>query len=465
MTANAPAGAAPRRRAQVLSWSLWDWGGAAFNAVVTTFVFTRWITSDAFVEAGQDTDAVIADHTAWVGWGLTAAGVLIAVLAPALGALADASGRRKGWLGANTAACVAAMVAMFFVQPRPGSMSDAVILGVVLLSLGNVFFELASVAYNAMLLDISTPTTIGRISGLGWGAGYVGGIVLLLTLFVGFIDPEVGWFGVTAVDGMNIRVSVLLSAVWFAVFAIPVLTAVAERPRPARPARIAGAYRTLARDVAALWRTRRPVLWYLVASAVYRDGLAGVFTFGAVIASGTFDFSASEVMMFAVAANVIAGACTMAAGWLDDRIGPRRVVIGSLIGLVVSGGAVFALHDAGKTAFWGFGLALTMFVGPAQAASRALLVRLSDADAQTEAFGLYATTGRAASFLAPLAFATLVTVAGAQYWGILGIVFVLALGLGLLLLVRFPTGRGVDGRRDVATAAGADVGAVAGAAA
>lgn len=440
---------------EVVAWSAWDWGSAAFNAVVTTFVFSRWITSDAFVEQGADTAAVTATHSAWLGWGLTAAGVLVALTAPALGALADSSGRRRPWLAGGTLLTVLAMVGMVFVDPVPGSLGRAVVLGVVLLSLGNVFFELASVAYNALLLQISTPSTVGRVSGIGWGAGYVGGIVLLLVLFVGFINPEVGWFGVTGEHGWDIRVSVLVSALWFAVFAVPVLLVVRDGPRgPAadgaarhRVRGLAGAYRKLGADVAHLWRTDRPTLGFLVASAVYRDGLAGVFTFGAVIASGTFGFSASEVIVFAIAANVVAGLATIAAGWLDDRLGPRRVVVGSLVALVLAGVAVFALHDGGARVFWVFGLLLSAFVGPAQSASRALLARLARPGHETEVFGLYATTGRAASFLAPFAFSTLVAVSGTQVWGIVGIVAVLLVGLVLMLLVRFPAGRGVDGSR------------------
>jgi len=469
-TSGAPA---PRHlRRQITAWSLWDWGGAAFNAVVTTFVFTPWLTSDTFVEQGADADAVTAQHSAWLGWGLTVAGVLIAVLAPALGALADRSGRRKLWLGANSAVVFVTMLALWFVEPVPGHLSRAVVLGVVLLSLGNVFYELAGVAYNALLLQISTPRTIGRISGIGWGAGYVGGIVLLLVLFVGFINPDVGWFGVTDAHGLDFRVSMVVAALWFGIFAIPVLVVVDERRRspfggevtePAAAAvtrqahaddgarglrAVAAAYRQLFRDLARLWRTSRSTLGFLVASAVFRDGLAGVFTFGAVIASGTFGFSSSEVIVFAIAANVVAGVCTVSAGWLDDRIGPRRVVIGSLVGLVVAGTAVFALHDAGQAPFWVFGLLLSAFVGPAQSASRALLGRLAEPGRETEIFGLYATTGRAASFLAPFAFSTLVSVTGHQYWGILGIVGVLLVGLVLLLLVRFPSGRGIGGLHD-----------------
>ena len=435
---------------RVVAWSLWDWGSAAFNAVITTFVFTRWITSTDFVDrdlvaeadAGSATaqtlvDAAVAEHSTWLGWGLTIAGILIALLAPVTGARSDDAGRRKLWLGIHTGVVVLVSAAMFFVVPDPDALTRNILLGITLLAVGNVFFELALVNSNAMLSQIATPGNYGRVSGIGWGAGYIGGIVLLLVLFVGFINPEVGWFGVTSADGLDIRVSVLLSAVWFAVFAVPVLLAVPEKARSATHRRIGfvGAYAAVLRSVRDLWRHARHTLAFLVASAIYRDGLAGVFTFGAVIASGTFGFSASEVVVFAIAANLVAGVSTIVGGYVDDRVGSKRIIVASLIGLVVSGVAVFVLRDAGTTAFWVFGLALCLFVGPAQSASRSLLSRVAPVGREAEVFGLYATTGRAASFLAPLAFSTFILIGGSQAWGILGIVLVIGIGLALLLPV------------------------------
>ena len=441
---------------RVVAWSLWDWGSAAFNAVITTFVFTRWITSTDFVdrdlvaeaEAGSATaqalvDAAVANHSAWLGWGLTAAGILIALLAPVTGARSDDAGRRRLWLGIHTGVVVLVSAAMFFVVPDPDALTRNILLGITLLAVGNVFFELAAVNYNAMLTQISTRQNYGRVSGIGWGAGYIGGIVLLLILFVGFINPEIGWFGVTKADGMDIRVSVLLSAVWFAAFAVPVLLAVPEKPQAPghRRVGILGSYVALGRSIRDLWRHARHTLAFLVASAVYRDGLAGVFTFGAVIASGTFGFSAAEVVVFAIAANLVAGVSTIVGGFLDDRLGAKRIIIASLIGLVVSGVAVFVLRDAGATAFWVFGLALCLFVGPAQSASRSLLSRVAPPGREAEVFGLYATTGRAASFMAPLAFSTFIVLGGSQAWGILGIVAVIGVGLAFLIPVvvtRYP---------------------------
>lgn len=449
-------------RSRVLAWALWDWGSAAFNAVITTFVFTRWLTSKAFVDQGTvdaaaldvtghgaattALDAVLAQHSAWLGWGLTASGVLIAVLAPVTGARADDTGRRKRWLGVHTAITVLICAAMFLVTPDPTSLTQNLLLGIFLLAAGTIFYELAAVNYNAMLAQVSTPRTVGRISGIGWGAGYIGGIVLLLVLFVGFINPTVGWFGVTGAHGLDIRVAVLVAAVWFGLFALPVLIAVPEVTPSGRRTRLGlvGSYRRLGQDVAALWRGQRDTLRFLVASAVYRDGLAGVFTFGAVIASGTFGFSASGVIMFAIAANVVAGLATFVAGYLDDKVGPKAIIVTSLVGLVVSGVCVFVLHDGGQRVFWVFGLLLCLFVGPAQSSSRTLLARTIPAGRESEVFGMYATTGRAAAFLAPLAFSTAIALSGAQYWGIIGIMVVILLGLVLVLPVRSGGRRGAD---------------------
>ncbi len=424
--AEAPA-AVPKRI--VLAWGLWDWGSASFNAVVTTFVFTVFLTT----AEGFGGETVVS---AQLGWALAGAGLLIALLAPVTGQRSDSSGRRKFWLGVNTYIVVAITAALFFVQPE----QNYLWLGLLLVAAGNVFFEFAGVNYNAMLAQISTPKTLGRVSGFGWGMGYIGGIVLLLVVYFGFISPDVGLFGVTGDDGMDVRVSMLIAAAWFGIFALPVLFAVPEYTGVgARREKVGffASYGRLAGDIRHLWRDSRTTVYFLFASAVFRDGLAGVFTFGGVLAAGSFGFSPGEVIIFAIAANVVAGISTITVGLLDDKVGPKPVIIVALIGIVIAGFAVFFLHDGGQTVFWIFGLALCLFVGPAQSASRSYLARVIPAGREGEVFGLYATTGRAVSFLAPTAFAICVTIGGAQYWGILGIIIVVLIGLALLI----PVGR------------------------
>jgi len=191
-----------------------------------------------------------------------------------------------------------------------------------------------------------------------------------------------------------------------------------------------------------LFRNARQTLWFLLASAVYRDGLAGVFAFGAILAAVAFGFSDSGVIIFGIAANLVAGVSTISAGWFDDRFGARRVIIFSLTGLSIAGLLVFFLASFGPIVFWVFGLALTGFVGPIQAASRSLLARLAPAGRVGQIFGLYATTGRAVSFLSPAAWAGFIALAAyfglanPTLWGVLGIILIVLFGLGLMLFLK-----------------------------
>ncbi len=446
----------PVRFRTVAAWASWDWSGSAFNAVITTFVFTVWLTSAAFIgnsslvaQRDADLDAgltsspaidqvtsILADHSAWLGWGLSIAGILVALLAPVMGRQSDAGGRHRRMLAVWTTLVIASMALMWFVQPNEPSLW----LGISLVALGNVFFELGSVNYNSLLSSVSTSSTVGRVSGIGWASGYLGGIVLLVIVLVGFIFPDVGWFGVGDADGMRYRAVAVLCALWMLVFAIPTLMFVPEPPANSQvePVGFVQSYVRLWHDIVELWRTDRNILQFLIASAIFRDGLAGVFTFGGVIAAVTFGFSSTTVIVFAIVANVVAGIATLGFGFLEDRKGAKPIIVWSLVGMVVFAAIVFigGVTGAGPWLFWVFGLLLCIFVGPAQSASRTFLARLTPHGREGEFFGLYATTGRAVSFLAPLAFSVFIIIGGSQIFGIIGIALVLLAGLLLLLPVR-----------------------------
>jgi UMF1 family MFS transporter len=427
-------------RKQVWSWALWDWATQPFNTVILTFVFTAlYLTSDSFIS--PELAALPEDDTARVlaidalsgqfGFALFIAGLFIALLAPVLGQRSDATGRRKFFLLVYTAVVVVGMASLFFVQAAPAYF----VLGISIVAISSVFQEIANVSYNAMLVQVSTPKTVGKVSGLGWGLGYIGGIVALVIVVV---LTQLEWFGMSTDNGMVYRVIALGCAVWTVVFVIPIILNVPENEASGSREKVNffRSYVLLVKDIKRLFVESRQTFWFLVASAVYRDGLAGVFAFGAIIATGTFAFTSNEVLIFGVAANLVAGVSTIVSGRFDDRFGPRAVILTSLVGLLVAGTATFVFHDAGKSLFWVFGLLLCAFVGPAQSASRSLLARVTPAGREGEIFGLYATTGRAASFLSPGLWALLIALFGFQYWGILGIVLVLAIGLVLMLFVR-----------------------------
>jgi UMF1 family MFS transporter len=421
-------------KGRIIGWAMWDWGTQPFNTVITTFVFSVYLTSESF-GATNTTSTALAISTAL-------SGLLVALLAPVLGQNSDRSGRGVRNLRLQTWLLAALSAALFFVKPEPGFL----VLGLVLLGIGSIVSEVASVNYNASIEQVASPHNVGRVSGFGWGMGYLGGILVLLLLYFVFIQPEVGLFGVTGDDGMDIRVSMVVCGLWTLLFTIPTFLVLRDRPREKAPrVGVVDSYKLVGASLRRLWGHSRHTVYFLGASALFRDGLAGVFAFGAVLAAGTFEMSAGEVIIFGAAANIIAGISTMLFGLLDDVLGPKRVILISLVALVLLGAGVFVLHDGGPMVFWTLGLAMTAFVGPAQAASRSFLARVIPEGQAGEIFGLYATTGRVVSFLSPAAFALFIWIgaritgeSNTQYWGILGIALVLVAGLAVLIPVKTP---------------------------
>ncbi|WP_152363985.1 MFS transporter [Microlunatus speluncae] len=418
------------KRGRVLAWALWDWGASAYSTIVVTFVIAPYLTEDV---AAQAPTGSLSGAT-WLSIALAAAGLLIALLAPVIGQRADAGGRRKLNLALWSGLTVISAAGLFFVRDEYSYLW----LGLILMAAGSVFSEFAGVSYNAMLRQVSTPATIGKVSGFGWAAGYVGGIGVLLGAYLLFIQPEVGLFGVTADGGLKFRVLAVVAAVWFAVWSIPVLIAVPEIPPTDRAARVGffASYGVLIKQLRGLYAGARHTVWFLLASAIFRDGLAAVFAFGAVLARSVYGLSAGEVIIFGVAANVVAAAGAFAAGFIEDRVGPKLIILVSLGGLIVA--AVVLLFAQGSTMFWIFGLALCLWVGPAQSSSRTFLARLSPAGHEGQLFGLYATTGRAVSFLAPSLFGLFAGIFASDRMGIIGIALVLLVGAIALLGVRPP---------------------------
>ncbi len=404
----------------MLTWALWDTGAAGLSAIVVTFVFSVYLTDSV----GQGMPGG-APPASWLGRALAVAGVTIALLAPLIGVWVEDPHRRRVALTVLTGLAVALTCAMSLIRERP----EYLFLGLALLAATAACGDLASVPYNAMLRQLSTPETSGRISGFGLAAGFSGSVGLLLVVYFGFISGKgatCGVLQVSAADGMNVRTAMLVAAGWLAVFALPLLLT-AHRlpavPEVAAPVRgLLGGYRKLWTELAAEWRRDRNLVYFLLASAVFRDGLAGVFTFGGVLGVNVYGISPADVLIFGVAASVVAALGAVLGGFVDNRIGSKPVIVVSLASIIVFALTMMVL--SGPRAFWVTGLMLCLFIGPAQASARTLLLRMSRDGKEGVAFGLYTMTGRAVSFLAPWLFSVFVDVFGAVRAGMGGLCLV-----------------------------------------
>lgn len=412
-------------RRAVLSWCLYDWANSAYPTIITTFIFGTYFTKAVAPSPESDT-------AAW-GNAIGIAGLAVALLGPVVGAIADQGGRRKPWLAVFTALAVGGTALLWYTLPDP----DYVLWALVLVALTNMAFEFGMVFYNAMLPDMVGPDRVGRVSGWGWGVGYIGGLLCLVIALFGFVETEAPIFGVTTEAAGHVRATTLLTAVWFALFAVPLFLFTPDRPAGGIAPRDA-----VRGGIAALIKTLReigrylPIVRFLVARMFYADGLVTLFAFGGIYAAGTFGMSFAEVVQFGIALNVSAGLGALAFASVDDRIGAKPVIVISLLALIVLGTAALAVES--KTAFWFIGVGLGIFVGPVQAASRSLMARLAPADMRTEMFGLFALSGKATAFLGPLAFGWATLMFDSQRAGMATLLAFFIAGLLILTRVREP---------------------------
>ena len=423
--------AQPRRT--LAAWAMFDWANSAFATLVVTFVYSTYFTT-----------AIAADEvTGTAQWSRAVglSGVLVAVLAPPLGALADRSGRRMACLGVCTLVCCVASVGLTGVHP------DWVWAGLIALSLfvvANVAFELSTVFYNAFLPELVPAERVGRLSGWAWGLGYAGGL-LSLVLALAVLAREQPLFGISTEAGFNYRAVCLLAAGWFALFSLPLFVFAPRRPSggaihelPLHPRM--GAYRELRHTFGRL-RHYPDITRLLAARLLYNDGLVTIFAFGGIYAAGTFGMSLPEVIQFGIALNVTAGIGAGVFGFVDDRLGGKRTILVTLIALTVF--SLLAVWAPNVGWLWLAGLSLGLFVGPNQSASRTLMSRFVPEQHSTAFFGLFAFSGKITTFAGPLLLGIVTQATGSQRLGVATVVGFFVVG-GLLLLT-------VDERRGIRT--------------
>ena len=441
-------------RSAIIGWIFFDWAAKPFFTLVTTFVFAPYFATHVAPDP--------ASGQALWGFATAAAGLIIALTSPVLGAIADESGGRKPWIAAFGAMLVIGSCLMWF--GKPGNVS-AIPLLLLAYGIATVGVEYATVFNNAMMPSLVPPDNMGRLSGTGWAIGYVGGILSLI-LVLGFLaaSPETGrtLFGLMPLFGLDPathegdRITGPLSGVWFVVFVLPMFFLTPDYPakRPLRDALRQG-LTDLRRTLAELM-TRKPMATFLLANMIYTDGLVSLFAFGGIYAAGTFGWNTTQLGSFGVILALAAALGAWLGGKLDDKFGPKRVMAGSLLVLLasivaillvdkqtiafievtppMSNGAPFS--GAAERAYLVLGCMIGAAGGPLQAASRTLLIRMAPKDRITQYFGLFALSGKVTSFIGPLLIGLVTAITASQRAGLAVLVVFFVSGLLLLAQVR-----------------------------
>jgi MFS transporter, UMF1 family len=410
----------------IFGWCLYDWAISPYPTIVSTFIisnyYAHFIASDPTIGSAQ-----------W-SFMIALAGIAIALFSPPLGAIADLMGHAKRSIAIAMGVLILAGGLIWFAKPEPAYALPLLIVS----GMGIVAMELGMLFYNALLPGVAPPKLIGRVSGWGWASGYVGGLICLGAALLLLVQPEHPLFGIPKAEHENIRAAGPLAAIWAGLFGWPLFLLVRDIPKTGLKLTTA-----VRQGLADTWHTLRDMrktpqlAWFLAASAIYRDGVTTILALGGLYAGGTFGMGFNELIIFGMSLNVTAGLGAATFAWLDDWIGSKRTIMLSVVGLIVFGAGIVLVHS--MVWFVGLALALGVFVGPTQAASRSLAVRLAPEGQVGKVFGLYALTGRAVTFVVPTLFGWVTTVTHSQRAGLGSILVLLVLGLAGLTRVKEPT--------------------------
>lgn len=449
---------APRRA--LVSWVLFDWAAQPFYTLVQTFLFAPYFATTVVTDPSRG-------QAIW-GYAAAVAGVIVALGSPVLGAVADTGGRKKPWIALFVALMIAGMSALWLA--KPGATGPQFWLALAAYALAFAAAEFAAVFVNAIMPTLVTPDKLGRLSGIGWGIGYAGGLVgLILVAGLVVTDPASGktllgldpLLKLDALSRESDRIVGPLSAAWLLVFVLPFFLFVPDR----RATQVAPAHASVGAALSRLAETirelprHRDILLLLVARLLYADALAAIFIFGGIYGTDVFKWGTFDRGIFGIILTLAGAIGAIAGGILDDKRGAKAVIVGSLMLMLVGIVGILsidrthvlfnitvpektagsrAFSTIGEMAYLGFAILIGLVAAPVQAATRSLLARLAPADRMTQFFGLFAFSGKATAFLAPLAIALITELTGSQRLGVAVTAVFLALGLLLMLGLKEP---------------------------
>lgn len=432
---------------RIWGWFFFDWASQPYNTLLITFIFAPYVKE--ILDDGSTAQA------AW-GFGVGTAGLLIAIMAPILGAIADRAGGRMRFIWLFSALYVIGASGLWLAAPD----SFNLIFILFLFGVGLVGMEFATIFTNAMLPSMGTREEIGRISGSGWAFGYVGGVVALAIMLLFFAESATTgktFIGLDPAFGLNpdaregTRAVGPFVALWFAVFMIPFFLWVRE-PRDPNALTIRQAVSSALPELRTSLRhlpQDRSLFAFLGSSMFYRDALNGIYAFGGIYAAGVLNWSVVDVGIFGIIAAITGAIFAWIGGIADSRFGPKPVIVTNVLVLTavaisfvfisresVLGIAVGPDSNLPDMAFYVLGAVIGAAGGALQSSSRTMMVFQTTEGRETESFGLYALAGKATSFVAPMAvgFATVLT--GSQQLGIAPLIVLFLVGLFLLRWVK-----------------------------
>ncbi|PPR35064.1 MAG: hypothetical protein CFH25_00431 [Alphaproteobacteria bacterium MarineAlpha6_Bin3] len=403
---------------ELCSWSLLDWANSAWPTVIITFIFSTYFVKNVAPNE-------IIGTSLW-GYMLSISGLALAFLAPIIGIYSDIIKRRKVFLIISS--CLTCLFA--FLLWFADTNKNIILFILIIIGLGNIFFEISTVFYNALLKKVSDKNNIGKISGIAWSLGYIGGIVSLIICFLLFINPEKPVFGLDKEKFEHVRIIGPFIGLWFLIFSIPSFIFIKEKKIKIKRINL------IANIKKTFLSIENTTLKFLISRMLYTDGLNTLFAFGGIYAATLYNMEFSEIILFGIALNISAGFGSVIFAFFDDKFGPRIIIKTCLISLISI--CSFILITNNKILFWILGIGIGLFIGGLQSTSRSCMARLSKINDQSKMFGIYGLSGKITAFLGPYFVALLTTTFNNQKAGFVSIIIFFILGYLIIKDLKLP---------------------------
>ena len=399
---------------ELWAWCFYDFANSSFTTLIVTVAYSVYFVRVVAAPLGQTGEA----ERIWF-WGYAGSMLVAALVSPVLGAIGDAYAVKRRFLIASTLVCVGCTALLSFVGPGD------VWPGLLLFGIANVAFDLGFMFCSAFLVELVPPKSMGRISGYGWGLGYVGGLLSLALAYPfisgGFTEENLPWY----------RLSFAITAVFFLLASIPTFLWLRERavPQPSRRSAWREALVRLGRTAGELPHYRDLSI-YLIAYLIYTDAINTVIVASGIFANKVLDFSPRDLIIYFLVTQVTAGAGAVLFGGMADRIGAKRTISVTLLIWIVTVVAASLVQTHAQ--FYAIGLVAGAVLGANQSASRTLLGLFTPPGRQAEFFGFFSITGKFAAIIGPLVYGEVTAWAGSQRWAVLSMAVFFGVGLFIL---------------------------------
>ena len=422
----------PVQKQEIFGWAMYDFANSAFATTILAVIFNQYFaTIVAGGEKGVEFFGFHLHGASFFTFSVAFSMVISAVLSPLLGAVADASASKKKFLMVFCYTAILFTGLLYFVQ------AGNYWRGAIFFIIANIGFAGGNVYYNAFLPEISTDENIGRISGLGWALGYIGGGALLAINLIMLKYP--GWLGFPA-GYFTVQDCFLSVAFWWLIFSLPTFLLLRERAQKTLPSfgksYFAEGYQRLRHTFRRI-RTFRELTKFLVAYLIYNDGIETVIIMASIFGAQVLGMETGEIILFFLMIQGIAFFGSIIFGFLADAIGSKRAVIISLgiWSLIVVWAFTLGILWDPKTEYWILGVLAGLVMGGSQAASRSLQGIFTPDANSAEFYGFFAVSGKFASVFGPLIYGILVAITGDVQSGILSVLLFFIVGMTILWTV------------------------------